>query len=150
MILKYRHRHSQWFSRQAVEVATRANPELEAHNIQTREALTQAERQVMQARFVAEQEVIQARQATMEAQAAQHRSQQLLTIAEADFDRMQEQMNSLQDLVQQQREVIQQLQSQRVETKQPSNGTEHPVMQQCTRILHRAVRSLRESMRMWV
>ena len=80
MILKYRHRHSQWFSRQAVEVATRANPELEAHNIQTREALTQAERQVMQARFVAEQEVIQARQATMEAQAAQHRSQQLLTI----------------------------------------------------------------------
>ena len=119
--------------RQAAEVATRAAQELEAQNMQTREALTQAERQVMQARFVAEQEVVQARQATSEAQAAQHISQQLLTIAKTDFDRMQEQMNNLQDLVQQQRDVIQRLQSQRDETNQPSNGTDLPEMPQSTR-----------------
>ena len=119
--------------RQTVEVAARAAQELEAQNHQTREALTQAERQVMQARFVAEHEVVQARQATMVAQAAQQRSEQMLTIAKTDFDRMQGQMNSLEDVIQQQRVIIQQLQSQRAETKQPSNGTEHPVMQQCTR-----------------
>ena len=118
--------------RQAVAVATPANQELEARNAQAREALTQAERQVLQARLVAEQEVIQARQATVEAQAAQHGSQQLLTVAKADFDRMQEQMNNLQDLVQQQMDLIQRLQSQRDEAKQPSNGTDFPEMLQST------------------
>ena len=117
--------------RQTQEVYSQASREIEATRASaqeevrrhTYEVLQRASQEVDQSRALAEREVERARQVAAEARKSQEQSEHMLTFAQGDFQRLQDQVQSLMGVLELQKDIIHRLESERSQAMSPSNGT---------------------------